>query len=191
MCEKSILPVSSSFSYIGKSTIQQKRKTSSSKWPARLAASTRTAPMIFATSSTSPAPKKTAWPGFRPRRSTSVLTSSSVRNLAMGPVKAMSSPTRIQARPFAPCSTANSPRESKNLRGCPATSGTGRARTCLPANALNSESANTSVMSTSSSLARRSGLSEPYFSIASRNGIRGNGEVTWRPLPNSSNSSVA
>ncbi len=59
----SILPVSSSVSYIGKSTIQQKRKTSSSKWPARLAASTRTAPMILETSSNSPAPKNTAWPG--------------------------------------------------------------------------------------------------------------------------------
>lgn len=47
-----------------------------------------------------------------------------------------------------------------------------------------------SEMSTSSSLARRSGLSLPYFSIDSRNGMRGNGEVTWRPLPNSSNSSV-
>lgn len=32
LCEKSIAPVSSSFSYIGKSTIQQKRKTPSSKW---------------------------------------------------------------------------------------------------------------------------------------------------------------
>ena len=36
LCEKSILPVSSSFSYIGKSTIQQKRKTFSSKWPGAL-----------------------------------------------------------------------------------------------------------------------------------------------------------
>lgn len=34
--EKSILPVSSSFSYIGKSTIQQNRKTPSSKWPSAL-----------------------------------------------------------------------------------------------------------------------------------------------------------
>lgn len=56
--------------------------------------------------------------------------------------------------------------------------------------ALNSEPAKMSVMSTSSSWARRSGLSEPYFSIDSRNGIRGNGEVTWRSPPNSSKSSV-
>lgn len=114
----------------------------------------------------------------------------SVRNLAIGPARVPSSPTRTQARPLAPCSTAYSPRPSKNLRDWPAVSGTGRARTCLPANALNSEPAKTSEMSTSSSLARRSGLSLPYFSIDSRNGIRGNGDVTWRPLPNSSKSSV-
>lgn len=69
-------------------------------------------------------------------------------------------------------------------------SGTGRARTCLPAKALKPESAKTSEMSTSSSLARRSGLSLPYFSIDSRKGMRGNGEVTSRPLPNSVKSSV-
>lgn len=47
-----------------------------------------------------------------------------------------------------------------------------------------------SVMSVSSSFARRSGLSLPYFSIDSRNGMRGNGEVTCRPLPYSSKISV-
>ncbi|CAM5511834.1 hypothetical protein SBADM41S_11353 [Streptomyces badius] len=103
LCEKSILPVSSSCSYIGKSTIQQNRKTPSWKWPARLAASTRTAPMIFETSSNSPAPKKTAWPGASERRSVSVLASVSVRNFAIGPESVPSSPTRTQARPLAPC----------------------------------------------------------------------------------------
>ena len=47
------------------------------------------------------------------------LTFSSVRNLAIGPVSVPSSPTRTQARPLAPCSTANSPSPSKNLRGWP------------------------------------------------------------------------
>lgn len=130
LCEKSILPVSSSFSYIGKSTIQQKRKTFSSNWPARLAASTRTPDMILETSSKSPAPKNTAWPGTRPRRSVRTLTFSSVRNLAIGPVRAPSSPTRTQARPFAPSEIAYSPRPSKNLRGWAAVSGTASARTC-------------------------------------------------------------
>ncbi len=115
---------------------------------------------------------------------------SSVRNFAIGPVSEPSSVTRTQARPFAPRVTAKSPSWSKNLRGCAETSGTGSARTCLPAKALNSEPSNTSVMSVSSSLARRSGLSEPYFSIDSRNGMRGNGEVTSWPPPNSVNSSV-
>ena len=101
-----------------------------------------------------------------------------MRNFAIGPDSEPSSATRTQARPFAPCETAKSPSWSKNFRGCAATSGTGSARTCLPANALNSEPSKTSVMSTSSSWARRSGLSEPYFSIDSRNGMRGNGEVT-------------
>lgn len=100
------LPVSSSFSYIGKSTIQQKRKTFSSKWPARLAASTRTAPMILETSSNSPAPKNTAWPGASESRLVSSATFSSVRNFAIGPDSLPSSPTRTQARPLAPCETA-------------------------------------------------------------------------------------
>ncbi len=178
LCEKSIPPVSSSFSYIGKSTIQQKRNTPSSKCPARRAASTRTAPMIFETSSNSPAPKNTACPAASDRRLVSSATFSSVRNFAIGPVSEPSSVTRTHARPFAPSEIAYSPSWSKNLRGRSWTAGTGSARTCLPANALNSEPSKTSVMSTSSSWARRSGLSEPYFSIASRNGIRGKGEVT-------------
>ncbi len=160
--QNSTAPVSSLRSNIGKSTIQQKRKTFSSNWPARLAASTRTAPMILETSSNSPAPKKTAWPGPALERvPSSALTSSSVRNLAIGPVSAESSPTRTHARPLAPCSTANSPSWSKNLRGWAAVSGTASARTCLPANALKPESAKMPETSVSSSLARRSGLSEP------------------------------
>ncbi len=102
--ENSISPVSSFFSNIGKSTIQQNRKTSSSNWPTRRAASTRTAPMILETSSNSPAPKKTAVPGLASSAPSSSATSVSVRNFAIGPVSVPSSPTRTQARPLAPCS---------------------------------------------------------------------------------------
>ncbi len=117
-------------------------------------------------------------------------TFSSVRNFAIGPDSLPSSPTRTQARPLAPCEHGVVAELVEELAGLRRDVRDGSARTCLPAKALNSEPSKTSVMSTSSSWARRSGLSEPYFSIASRNGIRGNGDVTSRPLPNSVNSSV-
>ncbi len=57
-----------------------------------------------------------------------------------------------------------------------------------PAKILKPEPRNASVTSAISIGLRRSGLSEPYFSIASSKGMRGNGSgVTVRPWPNSSN----
>ena len=81
---------------------------------------------------------------------------------------------------------------SKKLRGCPATRGAVTARTTAPcstawANTANSEPRKTSVTSAIRSGFRRSGLSVPYFAIASSNGTRGNGGgVTAAPPPNSS-----
>ena len=54
------------------------------------------------------------------------------------------------------------------------------------ANTAKSEPRKISVTSEISNGIRRSGLSDPYFSIDSRNGMRGNGSVCFQ-LVNSSN----
>ncbi len=81
---------------------------------------------------------------------------------------------------------------SKNERGCAAAPGAGIARTTPPPfttfrNALNvtSSRANTADTSAITSGLRRSGLSLPYFSIASKNGMRGKVSVTGLPSANS------
>ena len=94
--------------------------------------------------------------------------------------------------PGAPCSRAHASSLSKKLRGRAAAPGPGTARTTAPraaasANTLKSEPANTAVTSAFTMGMRRSGLSVPYFAIASANGMRGNGGgVTARPAANSS-----
>ena len=71
---------------------------------------------------------------------------------------------------------------SKKLRGCAAAPGAGMARTVSPLNALKltTSPSNSPITSAMTSGLRRSGLSEPYFSIASWNGMRGNAGVTGR-----------
>ncbi len=82
---KSISPVSSFSSYIGKSVIQQKRNASfsirSSSWPRRV----RTAPANFGASSGLPAAKNTASPAARPQAARMASTPAGSRFLAIGP----------------------------------------------------------------------------------------------------------
>ena len=65
---KSILPVSSFCSYIGKSTIQQNRYAFCSISSSSSPSCVRTAPANFAAAACLSAAKKTASPAFSPRR---------------------------------------------------------------------------------------------------------------------------
>ncbi|EAL59796.1 hypothetical protein WwSim0204 [Wolbachia endosymbiont of Drosophila simulans] len=103
----------------------------------------------------------------------------SSRNLAIGPFAVPSLSNVIYPRPLAPNSfCACSIFLSKKLRGSSAVLGAGMALTTIPRSILllkilNPESRKISVTSLINSGLRRSGLSEPYLSIASLYVIRG------------------
>ena len=95
LCENSTLPVVSSNSYIGKSTIQQNLKISSSikpySWPRRR----RALPANEAASDSLAQAKKAASPSDRPRRSFMLCVFSAPSALAIGPLASPSSPQMI------------------------------------------------------------------------------------------------
>ena len=101
----------------------------------------------------------------------------SVINLAIPPDIVPSCSNFVQANPFAPTSSvvANSPILSKNFLPCSAPFGTTIAFIVLSLKALNSEFSNNFVTSLIINGFLKSGLSMPYFSIASLYGIRING----------------
>jgi hypothetical protein len=82
---KSICFVSSFSSYIGKSTIQQKRNSSLAMRPSSSPSRVRTLPLNFGASSFLPAAKNTASPGFNPQAARMASTRSASRFLAIGP----------------------------------------------------------------------------------------------------------
>ena len=119
--------------------------------------------------------KNTASPIFAPN---SVFISS-VKNFAIPPVKLFSSSTFTHARPAASASVlANSPISSKNFLPCFAPSGTIMYLIVLSLNALNSVYLKQCVASLIINGFLKSGLSIPYFSIASEYGILINGVFT-------------
>ena len=164
------------YSYIGKSTIKQNLYVSFSNKSKRFPSSIRTSPAIFCTvSSFSSATKNKLSPVFAPNFSSKPFLTSSVTNLAIPPC-GPSSVNFTQARPFAPASsTAYSVILSKNFLPCSAPFGTTTAFIVLSLNALNSVSLKISVASCIISGFLKSGLSIPYFSIASLYGIFING----------------
>ena len=109
---------------------------------------------------------------------TNEMRSASERNFATGDSTAESAPTFIQTRPLAPIFFARSVKASSLLRPYDAASGYVAASTQMPlmdsapANALNSVDEKSGVNSTNSIPKRRSGLSLPNRSIASRHVIR-------------------
>ncbi len=116
-------------------------------------------------------------PSPAPMAPTSADFSSAERNLATG--DSSSAPfTLIHTSPLAPSFFALSVSASSLLRPDAAASGYSDARTQMPlidpapAKALNSVPAKTCVSSVSSRPKRRSGLSTPYRSIASRHVMR-------------------
>src|SRR5512145_426334 len=189
----SILPVSGFNSYIGKSTIQQNLYSSLAMRSISSASLRRAVPANFAAAAAFwSATKNTASPSPTPATARSRSSREESRNLAIGPFAPPPSKTTYP-RPGAPSPRAQSFSLSKKLRGRAAAPGAGMARTTPPlatrlANTPKLEPANDSLASATTSGLRKSGLSEPYLSIASSYGMRGNGGlVTARPPPNSSN----
>ena len=117
-------------------------------------------------------------PSTAPIVETNAIRSASDKNLATGDSTAESAPTFIHTRPFAPIFFARSVRASSLLRPYAAASGYVAASTRMPlmhsapANALNSVAEKSGVNSTNSIPKRKSGLSIPKRSIASRHVIR-------------------
>ena len=131
-----------------------------------------TPPAIFCAVLNSSAIKKIESFGLTPNLLSSVSFTLSVINLAIPPATLFSLSNLVQANPFAPnSSTANSVILSKNFLPCSAPFSTIIAFIVLSLNALNSVSLNISVASCIISGFLKSGLSIPYFSIASLYGI--------------------
>ena len=171
---KSTVP-SSDNSYIGKSTIKQNLYTFFSTKSNLLANSILNPPAIFCAVLNSSATKNMLSFGFAPN-SISFAFTSSVINFAIPPDTLDSVSNFTHARPFAPSSfTANSVMLSKNFLPCSAPFGTIIAFIVLSLKALNSVPSNTLVTSCIINGFLKSGLSLPYFSIASLYGILING----------------
>ena len=183
--QNSSSPLSSPISYIGKSTIQQKAYCSLSMWPGTAAPIVliRT-PAVFCACVRRPAAMPTKSPGTSP----SALVSSScsgAANFAIPPTNEPFSSTRNQYG-FAPaCTSTSASVLSMNLRvpskcetttalmrtpvsSLPVTVPFSSVRSLLEANGPKPQSFRMSVTSCATRSMRRSGLSEPYFSIASR-----------------------
>ena len=117
-------------------------------------------------------------PCTAPVDSSNAAFSASDKNLATGESNTKSAPTFIQTKPLAPIFLARSVNASSLFLPEAAASGYVSASTqialidCAPAKALNSVALKTDVTSTSFISKRRSGLSTPYCSIASRHVIR-------------------
>ena len=171
---KSIVP-SSDNSYIGKSTIKQNLYTPFSTKSNLFPNSSLTPPAIFCAFLNSSAIKKIAVLGFAPICSNPNFTSS-VINFAIPPVTSFSASNFTQAKPFASNSfIAYSLILSKNFLPCSAPFSTNIAFIVFSLKALNSVFSNNFVTSCIINGFLKSGLSLPYFSIASLYGIRGNG----------------
>ena len=117
-------------------------------------------------------------PSVAPIVATKASRSASDRNFATGDSTAPPACTFIHTRPLAPIFFARSVSASSLLRPYAAASGYVAASTriplmdCAPEKALNSVEANSCVSSTNSIPNRRSGLSTPKRSIASRHVMR-------------------
>ncbi len=119
-------------------------------------------PSTRATDAGSPAPNSSVEPGG----AANAASSCSDRNFAIGERTSPSAPWTMYARPFAPHSFATSSSLASSARenSC----GTTMNRTVsAPPKTPNSEPRVTSVASWISTPKRRSGLSVPYFAIAS------------------------
>ena len=135
-----------------------------------------TSPAIFCAVWNSSAIKKILSPDFTPKFSSNAFLFSSVMNFAIPPCTVPSISNFVHANPFAPhSSTANSVILSKNFLPCSAPLGTTIIFTVLSLKALNSVFLNSSVTSCMINGFLKSGLSIPYFSIASLYGILKNG----------------
>ena len=169
---KSILPSSSLYSYIGKSTIKQNLYTFFSNKSNLFPSSILTCPAIFWAISNLSAIKNILSPFLAPNSSSNRVKISSETNFAIPPCAILFSSIFVQAKPFAPkLSTANSVILSKNFLPWLAPSGTTIAFIVLSLKALNSVFLNTFVTSWIINGFLKSGLSIPYFSIASLYGI--------------------
>ena len=149
--------------------MKQKRYTSFCNKSNLLPNSILTKPAIFCAFSNSSAIKNIAELFAAPYFSCKASFISGVINLAIPPVTSPFSSIFVQAKPFAPTSfdVANSPILSKNFLPWLLPSGTTITFTVLPLNALKSESLKHSVTSCIIKGFLKSGLSIPYFSIAS------------------------
>ena len=176
---KSIVP-SSDNSYIGKSTIKQNLYTPFSIKSNLLPNSILINPAIFCAFANSSAIKNILDPFSTPISLCSFSFISSVINFAIPPEIVPSPSNFVHANPFAPTSSvvANSPILSKNFLPCFAPFGTTIAFIVLFLNALKSEFSNNFVTSWIINGFLKSGLSIPYFSIASLYGIRINGPLS-------------
>ena len=176
MCEKSSFPVSASRSYIGKSTIQQNSNRSSTVSPSSFPMTFRALPATASNFAGRPARKNAASPSPNPNWTR-------IPSVRSGPSALADRPRRLQRRrrlarqkiypiPGSPSPWAKAFIRSQNARLPPP--GAGIARTSFPAcssspaKTLNPDPRNCSETICIFNGLRKSGLSDPYHSIASR-----------------------
>ena len=132
----------------------------------RLPISSRAAPNNCCDAARSPAAKKIASPTFAPTAATIPACSASEIFLETGPPSVPSALTKMYAMPFAPRALAQSCQASSSRLGESAPPGMMTAPTYGAWKTLNGVSLKKSVTSMSSYPKRKSGLSDPYLSIA-------------------------
>ncbi len=172
---------------MGKSTTKEKLSSPGVRRSSRSARCRRIAPLTCRTISSRSAEKRMKSPGFAPTASNNSCIRSSVKYLSRMEYISPSSRQAIQAMPLAPSEMAKSVRSSITDRGKSALPGTQMARTTPPLfkawrNMEKSDFSAMSLMSIMGKSKRKSGLSEPYLSIASFQDMRGKAASISTPL---------